>query len=176
MVNSSTEWYDVSKFQCQQNTFWAREWNQRNIFQAIIYCSSYYVFTTLITSIHFITAPPFIHALTRTSLINPVSKLRKMIHLIQNHPFTHPTNDVYNSLKCNYYMLSPSSTLKLSILTTGYSSVFCKIRRIQNNYFSKQHKLGFLQLRQEIRNMDCILTLWRRNYFFLISAHPVYKM
>jgi len=54
-------------------------------------------------------------------------------------------------------MLSPSSTLKLSIPTTGYSSVFCNTRRIQSNYFCKQHKLGFLQLRQEIRNMNCIL-------------------
>jgi len=32
-VNSSTECYDVCKFQCQENTFWAREWNQRNTFQ-----------------------------------------------------------------------------------------------------------------------------------------------
>ena len=83
VVNSSNEWYDVSKFECQQNIFWAREWNEMNIFQVIIYCSSYYVFTTLITSIHFITAShPFLHTLTRTCLINPVSKLHKMIHLI----------------------------------------------------------------------------------------------
>jgi len=31
VVNSSTEWYDVSKFQCQQNMFWVREWNEMNI-------------------------------------------------------------------------------------------------------------------------------------------------
>lgn len=58
VVNSSTEWYDASKFLCQQHMFWAREWNQMNIFQVIFYCSSYYVFTILITTLHFITAPP----------------------------------------------------------------------------------------------------------------------
>jgi len=54
-------------------------------------------------------------------------------------------------------MLSPSSTLKLSVLTTSYSCVFCKVRKIQSNYFPKQNKLDFLRLRQGIQNLKCIL-------------------
>ena len=32
------------------------------------------------------------------------------------------------------------------------------------------------KLNIKTRAVVTVLTLWRRNYFFLISAHPVYKM